>query len=121
MFKYRGEPYAHYQLDVVEGRITMTVEFVKDLPNNSTGASQCLVKKGEDFFVVSLFVTTDTGWFETLVFPADSKGVVTDWGEVAGGQLVSREEAIAQLESMPLYVSHYLHSLATEWIEGRMK
>ena len=99
MFKYRGEPYAHYQLDVVEGRITMTVEFVRNLPRSGAGASQCLVKKGEEFFVVSSVVAMFSG-FETLVFPADSAGQVTDWGEVAGGQLVSREEAIAQLESL---------------------
>jgi hypothetical protein len=77
----------------------MTVEFVKDLSNSSTGASQCLVKKGEDFFVVSSVDSWDHG-FETLVFPADSKGVVTNFGDVAGGVGMSREEAIAELESL---------------------
>lgn len=83
----------------------MAVEFVKDLPNSGTGASQCLVKKGEDFFVVSSFVVSSVdSWdpeFETLVFPADSKGVVTGFGDVLGGWLgMSREEAIAELESL---------------------
>ena len=30
----------------------MKVEFVRELPRSGTGASPCLVKKGEEFFVV---------------------------------------------------------------------
>ena len=75
----------------------MTVEFVRNLPRSGTGASQCLVKKGEEFFVVSSVVAMFSG-FETLVFPATSAGQITDWGEVAGGRGMSREAAIQDLE-----------------------
>ena len=75
----------------------MKVEFVRELPRSGTGASQCLVKKGEEFFVVSSVVAMFSG-FETLVFPADSAGKITDWMEVAGGRGVSRETAIEDLE-----------------------
>lgn len=72
-----------------------TVETVKEL-SGFTGQA-CLVKRGEDYFVVSSTNAPFSGP-ETLVFPADADGKVTDWGEVAGGRSVSRAEAIAQLE-----------------------
>lgn len=72
------------------------VETVKELPTSPTGASQCLVRKGDQFFVVSSVSAMYTG-FETLVFPADENGEVTNWGEVAGGRGMSRSEAIADL------------------------
>jgi hypothetical protein len=34
---------------------------------------------------------------ETLVFKSDADGNVTEWGKVAGGRGMSREEAIADL------------------------
>lgn len=58
--------------------------------------SACLVKRGDDYFVVSSTVAMYSGP-ETLVFPADESGKVTDWGEVAGGRGVSRTQAIADL------------------------
>lgn len=57
-----------------------------------------LVELDGDYFVVSSTNAMVTG-YETLVFPADKDGKVTNWGEVAGGRGMSREEAIADLES----------------------
>lgn len=65
--------------------------------NNSARGDQVLVKRGPDYFVVSSVHAPFTG-FETLVFPANGKGEVTDWGEVAGGRGMTREQAIQQLE-----------------------
>lgn len=56
-----------------------------------------LVKKGRKYFVVSGAHAMFTGW-EVLVFPANEKGEVTSWGEVAGGRGITHAEAIAQLE-----------------------
>src|SRR4051812_8847990 len=80
----------------------VTIETIKELPISGTGARQVLVKAGDQHFVVSsvnagLFFGFPGG-FETLVFPADADGEVTDWGEVAGGRGVGREEAIADLQ-----------------------
>ena len=74
-----------------------TVKIIRELPVSETGASQCLVQKGTDYFVVSSIHAPFSG-FETLVFPADSKGNITDWGEVAGGRGADRADAIADLE-----------------------
>lgn len=71
------------------------VEFVREL-DGFTGRA-CLVRRGDDFFVVSSTVAMFSG-FETLVFPANDAGEVTHWSEVAGGRGVSREEAIPELE-----------------------
>lgn len=78
----------------------MGVEIVKELPATRTGAAQVLVKKGDDYFVVSSVDALLSG-FETLVFPADSDGKVTSYGAVAGGPGMSREEAIADLAGRP--------------------
>jgi hypothetical protein len=75
----------------------MKVEFVKELKVSPSGSRQCLVKMGEKFFVVSSVHAMFTG-FETLVFPADESGEITNWSEVAGGRGLSREAAIADLE-----------------------
>lgn len=72
-----------------------TIEFVRELPITEAGARQCLVRRGADFYVVSS--VSVCGIPETLVFPGDAKGKVTDWLEVAGGRYMSREEAIAEL------------------------
>jgi hypothetical protein len=71
-------------------------EIVKELTGFTGNA--VLVRKGKDYFVVSSTVAMFTGP-ETLVFPADADGNVTDWGEVAGGRGVSRQEAIAELDA----------------------
>ena len=75
---------------------TPTIKIVKELPISPSGARQVLVKKAESYFVVSSVVARFSG-FETLVFPANEEGEVTDWGEVAGGQGMSRDEAINDL------------------------
>lgn len=72
------------------------VEFIRELPVSPTGAEQCLVKQGERYFIVSSVVARFSG-YETLVFPSDATGEVSDWGEVAGGRGCSREQAIADL------------------------
>lgn len=72
------------------------VETVRELDGFMGDA--VLVKKGGEFFVVSSVDAMFSG-FETLVFPADAEGKVTDWGEVAGGRGMNREEAIADLAS----------------------
>jgi hypothetical protein len=72
----------------------VNVEIVKELTGFTDAA--CLVRRGAEYFVVSSADAMFTGP-ETLVFPADADGKVTDWGEVAGGRGVSREEAITEL------------------------
>ena len=66
----------------------------KNLPNFNGDA--WLVKKGDDYFVVSGAQAMITGW-EVLVFPADKDGEVTDWGEIPGGRAITHEQAIAEL------------------------
>lgn len=74
----------------------MKVEFILELSGFKGRA--CLVKKGDEYFVVSSVNALFTGP-ETLVFRANEHGEVDDWGEVAGGRGVSREGAIAELEA----------------------
>ena len=73
------------------------IEVIRELPVSETGAESVLVKKEENYFRVSSVAAMGTG-FETLVFPCDAEGDVTDWGEVAGGRGMSREAAIADLD-----------------------
>lgn len=72
------------------------VEVIRELPLSGSGARQVLVRRGTRYFVVSSVVAPFSG-YETLVFPADQEGNITDWGEVAGGRGVSRAGAIADL------------------------
>jgi hypothetical protein len=73
----------------------VTVEVIGPVNEDSRG-DQVLVKRGDEYFVVSSVDAMFSG-FETLVFRSDEKGNVTNWGEVAGGRGMSREEAIADL------------------------
>lgn len=73
----------------------MSVEVIGPV-NESARGDQVLVRRGDDFFVVSSVNAPFSGP-ETLVFPADKHGNVTDWMQVAGGRGMSREEAIAEL------------------------
>jgi hypothetical protein len=80
-----------------------TVEIIRELDPPtpsvvSTVHRKTLVRRDDEYFVVSSATAILTG-FETLVFPADGEGTVTDWGEVAGGRGISHETAIAQLEA----------------------
>mgnify|MGYP001617061459 CR=1 FL=1 len=74
------------------------VQIVRELPLTRSGAKQVLVKRGKKYFVVSSVYALFSG-FETLVFPADAKGNITDWGDVAGGSGCSRKHAIAELKT----------------------
>lgn len=74
------------------------VEIIKE-QTSPVGAKRVVVKKGDKYFVVSSVNAPFSG-FETLVFPANADGKVTDWGEVAGGRGMSREQAIAELEAL---------------------
>lgn len=56
----------------------------------------CLVTDGARYWVVSSAFALFSG-FETLVFAADENGRVTSYSDVAGGQGMTREEAIADL------------------------
>lgn len=73
------------------------VEIIKEL-DGFTGQA-CLVRKDDAYFVVSSTVAHYSGP-ETLIFPADANGKVTNWGDVGGGRGVSRAEAIAELEAL---------------------
>ena len=79
----------------------MKVEIIRDISEKFRGTAK-LVKKGEEYFAVSHIEYTilDDGGPETLVFPCDKEGNVTDWCEVAGGKGVSIEEAIKELENL---------------------
>lgn len=83
-----------YKLPPPDLDASAEVEIVKEL-TGFTGQA-CLVRKGEQYFVVSSTVAMFSSP-ETLVFPATADGDVTDWLEVAGGRGVSRSEAIAEL------------------------
>jgi hypothetical protein len=77
---------------------TETAEMIRELPVTQAGAKQALFRFRGRYFVVSSVYATFTG-FETLVFPADETGEITNWSEVAGGRGMSRLEAVAYLES----------------------
>lgn len=49
------------------------------------------------YFAISGADVMFYGW-EVLVFPCDENGVVTSWGEVAGGRGVSHEWALEDLK-----------------------
>lgn len=80
-----------------EEEVIGMVEIIRELSEMRAGASQVLVKKGEQYFVVSSVVAMFSG-FETLVFPANEAGEVTSWSAVAGGRGASRKDAIEELE-----------------------
>lgn len=76
------------------------VEFIRELDDYGAGVggTACLVKRDEEFFVVSSIPRApDHGGPETLAFASDENGKVTDWGDVAGGRDWSREKTIAEL------------------------
>jgi len=82
----------------------MDTEIVRELPGWGSGDA-CLVRKGDEYFVVSSVVAPFSG-FETLAFRSDSEAVVgpvgeDNWLEVAGGRGVSREATIAEIAANP--------------------
>ena len=50
-----------------------------------------------DFYVASGVNAMYTGW-EVLVFPADERGEITSYGDVAGGRGITYEDAVESLE-----------------------
>jgi hypothetical protein len=61
------------------------------------GAHQWLIRVDEQFYIVSA-VTTPGDGPETLVFPADRHGKITDFGEIVGLRgTLSHQEAINEL------------------------
>lgn len=49
--------------------------------NELTGGFFCVFQKGENWYYADLSNTPDRG-IECMIFPCDSSGNVTDWGEV---------------------------------------
>lgn len=74
----------------------MNVEVIGPVNEDTARGDQVLVRRGDEYFVVSSVDAMFTGC-ETLVFPSDDKGEISSYLEVAGGRGVSREEAIAEL------------------------
>jgi hypothetical protein len=76
----------------------MAIEVLnRNLPGFTGNAWLVKDSKSDQHFVVSGTNAMLSGW-EVLVFPADSDGEVTSWGEVAGGRGISHDEAISDLE-----------------------
>ena len=79
------------------------VEFVREIEDDygaTMGGSACLVKRGDEYFVVSSVPSAfDTLCPETLAFAADKDGEVTSWMDVAGGRYMTRDETIRGLAS----------------------
>ena len=77
------------------------IKAVAALPVSPTGAEQYLVQdqRTGSYYIVSGVFALFTGW-EVLVFPGDSDGEVTDWGEVAGHRGITFTEAILELEEV---------------------
>lgn len=74
------------------------VEFIRELERKRRGTRACLVKRGDDYFVVSsLAYAFDHGGAETLAFAADENGEILSFTDVAGGRGVSREQVIEEL------------------------
>lgn len=88
--------------EVVHGEVVEPVEVIGPVNPDNPVASQILVKRGDDYFVVSSVVASFSG-FETLIFPADSDGNITSYTEVGGGRGVDSKQAIADLEKYGPY------------------
>jgi len=73
----------------------MKAKIIKKGLNGFTGDAW-LIKINDDFYVVSGTYAMFSGW-EVLVFPSDSEGNVTSWGEIAGGRGIPHEDAIQRL------------------------
>jgi hypothetical protein len=67
-----------------------------ELNNEGTPVNKALVKYDGKYYVVS--ESTVRG-LETLVFPSDSEGKITEYIEVGGGRGVKLHEVLANFES----------------------
>lgn len=50
--------------------------------NPMTGGTCCVFKKGENFFYADRSWVSYLACFETMIFPANEDGEVTDWGDL---------------------------------------
>ena len=80
-----------------------TAKMIKDISENYNGDARLFKLStpldGNEFVVVSAVEAPfDTLSPETYIFPADSNGVVTDWGELEGSYQggMSHQEALAR-------------------------
>ena len=67
-----------------------------ELNNEGTPVNKALVKYDGKYYVVS--ESTVRG-LETLIFPSDSEGKITEYVEVGGGRGVKLHEVLANFES----------------------
>jgi len=61
------------------------MQIIKRLDNSPTGAKQTLVKHNGEYYVVSEVIAMYSG-LETLIFPSNSEGEVTDYCDVGGAR-----------------------------------
>ena len=67
-----------------------------ELNNEGTPVNKAVVKHKGKFYLVS---ESSKHGLETLIFPSDSEGKVTNWLEVGGGRGVKLHEVLANFES----------------------
>ena len=74
-------------------------EILQELKVEDEEATACLVKMGNDYYVVSTIgAAIDNGLSETLIFKSDKTAMPTSMDPVAGGTGLTRDEAIKELE-----------------------
>tara|TARA_B100000886_G_C20258406_1_gene421816 strand:+ start:163 stop:393 length:231 start_codon:yes stop_codon:yes gene_type:complete len=72
------------------------MEIIKaELNNEGTPVNKAVVKHNGKFYLVS---ESNKFGLETLIFPSDSEGKVTDWIEVGGSRGVALHEVLANFE-----------------------
>ena len=54
----------------------------KIVPNPANRGQCCTFKKGDKYYWADKSWVSDAYCFETMIFPSDADGNVTDWGEV---------------------------------------
>ena len=67
-----------------------------ELNKEGTPVNKAVVKHNGKFYLVS---ESSKFGLETLIFPSDSEGNVTNWIEVGGSRGVSLHEVLANFES----------------------
>ena len=67
-----------------------------ELNNEGTPVNKAVVKHNGKFYLVS---ESSKYGLETLIFPSDSEGKVTDWIEVGGSRGVFLHEVLANFEN----------------------
>ena len=72
--------------------MAQTIKTLKQQPN----LQQVLVSHNGNYYVVSY--STRTKESETLIFKSDSKGNISDWGEVGGARYCGLNEIISNMD-----------------------